>query len=351
MYPVADPEKREHVLQLINVAYGAPSHTTHVPVDNPVSLDRENMMQLHDEPYEISYKADGVRYVLVLCMYRLRPLAAMVDRKGTVYELQIYAQATHFKNVSVFDGELCADVADPAAHLFLVFNALMDQGVRLCDKPYTVRLKHVASNFAADPIAKAERARFQMFVWAKSSRLHLVRKEHANAADARSFVRRVTPRYRRDGYVFTPRRRPVRPGRDELLLKHKLENPIDVLLEEDEFTGAMHVSVDHDGALIPLADAVESAVRFTPAESADFCLIHRGFKVHQELFGGRFAHVAEMMCAYVDDATLQLEYARLRPDKDGPNNVMTVRRTLGAIRDNITEREILDYLAQDPDDE
>jgi hypothetical protein len=41
-----------------------------------------------------------------------------------------------------------------------------------------------------------------------------------------------------------------------------------------------------------------------------------------------------------------LQYMRLRPDKEGPNNVQTIKRTLQSIMDGITQEELFQAVSK-----
>lgn len=335
MKVVTDPEQRKHVITQAARAFGqSKPNGERVPFDNPVSMDRNNMKQLSKEPYTVSFKADGVRYALVLCRYRGLRLACMVDRAGTVYSLAVFAAVPHFTNVSVFDGELCACTTGNG-YDFVVFDALMDKGAILHDKPYSVRLDHVKANFSGRPVSVHDRPKFRMYLYARSPRLNLVYKEHDSANNLRAMQRSVTPRYKYDGFVFTPTNRPVRPGRDEHSLKFKTENPIDVIYRAT-WKGAQ-ILVDDNGPLRPIEEILRIPVRFESSE--EFERIRADAEVYHSIFGGIFSYVVEFTCSLTREG-LVLRFSRLRPDKDGPNNTVTIQRTVRTIQDNIQLEEL-----------
>lgn len=351
MCPVEDPGKVEYVLDIAKRAFGF-ANAPHLPVDNPVSLDASNISLLSQHEYIVSLKADGTRYLLVLCMYRGRPLACLVNRASKVYTLYITAKASLFKNTSVFDGEMCRCVSGQAGtYVFLVFNALMDQGAVLRDKPYRMRLVHVANNFSAEPVPAAQRDRLQTFVHARSPRLHLMRKEHDDAHKMRGLLHNVTPNYKIDGVVLTPAQRPVCSGRDEHTIKYKTDHPIDVLLVAEGAGYGMYV--DDDGGTMRLADVVGMPVFFDAAASPEFAQIEQGASVYGRELGqaaAPFRHVVELDCAFRDDPTrgrvLHLSFLRFRPDKDGPNNARTVSRTIRSMCDNIQMEDVYAAIAR-----
>jgi hypothetical protein len=341
-------EKIGWVRQIVNRAYGVPPHVSHMPVDHPVSLDRRNLQVLGTEPYVATFKADGTRYLLVLCMYRLRPLACFVDRVGAVYSLHVRAPAVHFHKGSVFDGELCACLTGEHTYDYLVFNALIDQGAELRRLPYHTRLDHVRRNFAADPMTTAERGRFQAVVLATWAGLHLRYKETDSAQNLRSMQRSVVPRYRCDGFVFTAADAPTTPGRDERMLKYKTDNPIDVRLVVSP-DGWREVFIDNTGQHMDLAELIP----YTLHNDEQFQLIVTGAQAYNRALrtgSAGFDHVIEVDCRIQQTPgqgeALELRFLRIRTDKDGANNVTTVARTLQSIRDNIALEEVFDVVGR-----
>lgn len=344
MHPVADPELRDHIIRVAARAFGVANPTnTRVPFDNPVSLDRTNMRRLTAEDYIAAFKADGYRYALVLCRFRGNEVACMVDRAANVFELCVHAAAPHFHNVSVFDGELCPCTVG-GSYDYVVFNCLMDKGAVLHGAPYTTRLEHVRDNFSPGPVAASERPKFRMYVYADSPRLNLMVKEHDAARNLRAMAHNITPRYRYDGIVFTPAGAPVRAGQNEALLKYKIENPIDALgVQPAGVGGPLALLVDDGGVNVPIEPMLDLPVAFQTTDKFEEVL--RDAAAYHGVFGGRFEYVMELGCTVDARGRLVLQYARMRPDKDGPNNINTIRRTVQTIRDNIQAEELYDLLA------
>ena len=55
------------------------------PGGQPVSLDRVNMGQLKERRYMVSWKADGTRYMLLLCKWG----TYLIDRSFSVRRIQV----------------------------------------------------------------------------------------------------------------------------------------------------------------------------------------------------------------------------------------------------------------------
>lgn len=335
MWVVTDPVKRKHVLTVANLAFGVQHPTPHVPVDNPVSLDRDGIRRLQDDNYIVAYKADGTRYLLVLTLYQGRPLAALVDRAGKMFALHVQAQWSHFQRNSVFDGELCA-VDDGHTQHYLVFNALIDQGVALMELPYPQRLQYVQNNFPAHPLSTDERRAVTSFVVPLAPLLHFVCKEWDFARNMRALLRNVIPRYATDGFVLTPADQPVVSGRNPTMFKWKHDHPIDVRVRSER---QLVLEVDDHGTPVALAQVLPF---ITFVADAEWDALFSGWRLYDQLMTngtGQFNHVVEMKCV-PSPRGFSLQYLRLRPDKEGPNNVQTVQRTLQSIRDAITQEEL-----------
>jgi hypothetical protein len=334
MWPVTDPVKRKHVLALINHAYHVSHPTPHVPVDNPVSLHRDGLKRLQTEKYIIAYKADGTRYLLVLTLYNGRPLAVLVDRAGKVYSLHVQAQWSHFHRNSVFDGELCNVDGNVQQH-YLVFNALLDQGVSATNLTYPQRLQIVQSNFSSHTLTVEERRMITSYIIPMSPTLQFVCKEWDFAQNMRAMLRNVTPRYATDGFILTPVDQPVVSGRNQAMFKWKEEHPIDVRATIQGTS--LLFEVDNHGTPVPLHHVIPNVV-FNDEDTAWEQLL-AGWQLYNDITtGGKgiFYHVVEMACS----ADHRLKFMRLRPDKEGPNNVETIQRTLQSIKDCILQEDL-----------
>jgi hypothetical protein len=339
MWPVTDPAKRKHVLALVNHAFRVSHPTPHVPVDNPVSLDRAGLARLSNENYIVAYKADGTRYLLALTVFNGRPLAVLVDRAGRIYSLHVQAQWSHFHRNSVFDGELC--VIDGSCQHFMVFNALMDQGTSLLDMTYPQRLKYVQSNFPTHSLTPDERRNVTSFIIPMAPQLHFVCKEWDFARNMRAMLRNVMPRYNTDGFVLTPVDQPVISGRNAAMFKWKRDHPIDV--RATIRGNQLLLEVDDNGTPVPLHRVMPQVV--FDDNDADWVQLICGWQLYDSVVhndSGTFYHVVEMSCTPVGDHQFKLQYMRLRPDKEGPNNVQTIHRTLQSIHDNITQEDLFD---------
>jgi hypothetical protein len=348
MCPITDEGKQKHIHAIYCAAFGVdPTRVQHVPVDNPVSMDRTNIEYLKQEDYMVAYKANGTRYLLILTMYDRKPLAAMVDRAKAMYSTLIYATADHFKKNSVFDGELVLNQSNTSMYEFLVFNCLMAKGQRCAENSYRDRLDKVAAHFTSTLVDAGRReAMASMFILSRIHSLHLLRKEVEAMQNIRSFIRSVTPRYGYDGFIFTPVNRPVQPGRQESLLKWKSDNTIDVTLEtryiDNQWT-PVEVLMEHNKGQLGSIGEIGTILFDMHTDRIQDILYGRF--VYSRIFEPPsqpivFSSIVEASCQCSSDKTIVLRYCRSRQDKDTPNNKVTIQRTLATIRDNIQLDEL-----------
>ena len=98
------------------------------PMALPVSLERKDFSVLNGSPYAVSEKSDGLRYMLVLGKYSDGThYSVMLDRKFTVYEVNVAAKEEHFTKGTLVDGELVWEFYSslyPPRQLYMVFDVL-----------------------------------------------------------------------------------------------------------------------------------------------------------------------------------------------------------------------------------
>ena len=343
--PVDDEQLNDHVhaicCRVFN--YDARRHR-HMPFDNPVSVDSESARQLATKKYIVAHKANGTRMVLVLTMYKDEPIAVLADRNRNMHAIYCYARASLFQDDSVFDGELVRGVRSSS---FLVFNCLMIRGRSLAPLSYTDRLREVDQHIAAGEIEPARRDKMaNFFILSPVPGLTIIKKETELARNLRSFQRSVIPHYPCDGLVFTPADEPVKPGRQEHLLKWKTENTVDVLVTI-EWDGSrwvvVSIQVDDGGRNVPFDETGYRAGLSTV--KGGFARVLDGYRVYCELFRDpaervTFRYVIEVSCQITNQRDVLMRYCKTRVDKDGPNNVNTVDRTIGTIINHVTMEDI-----------
>lgn len=116
--------------------------TSQFPGCNPVSIGRHHLPELSEAPYLVSLKSDGVRYSLFLTMRPVDggPIALLIDRTWTMYEIEVIAPELFFLQTTILEGELVWQQPGEQTLMFLVFDAVVIKGVRLTEQPFQKRL-------------------------------------------------------------------------------------------------------------------------------------------------------------------------------------------------------------------
>ena len=77
--------------QVLRLQEEAPPERVHFPGGQPVSLDRANLGLFRTNRYWVTWKADGTRYLLLLCRWG----AYLLDRSFSVRRVQVPASWSH----------------------------------------------------------------------------------------------------------------------------------------------------------------------------------------------------------------------------------------------------------------
>ena len=283
------------------------------PGSPPVSLGRKDLARLRAAPYLAALKSDGVRYVLMLTT-RLddatHPVALMIDRARSMYEVEVIAPEPYFVRGTVLEGELVWRQPDERDLLYLVFDAVRVEGEVLTARPFAERLARasrcvrLSEEIAADDDAEERAVEAHAVVLTHfAPRLTMrakrfVDREHA----ARLWSERAEHEHRVDGLVLQARDAPYVVGS---------------CVNGAAFKWKPHATVDLRG---PEAAALEGPL---PDELAGRTVSVAPSRV----VATSDDDVLEYHVA-VDDARVTLFAMRARTDKDAPNALHVVRATV-----------------------
>ncbi|XP_047544524.1 mRNA-capping enzyme [Vanessa atalanta] len=114
------------------------------PGSQPVSMDLENMKKLSEKPYSVSWKADGVRYMMLIDG---DDKVYLLDRDNCVFKasnLHFFHNKTHEPLKDTFlDGEMVVDTVKGVIKVrYLCYDIIRFENINVGKEPfYTVRLK------------------------------------------------------------------------------------------------------------------------------------------------------------------------------------------------------------------
>lgn len=316
LYRVHDEDKINHARALCRMASGVPD-LHYIPFEAPTSIDADTMHNpLHTV---VSLKADGIRYMLVLCMYMNKPHAFLVNRAEEVYVVLIAAPQQWFHHTHVYEVELCTYKPEPYKKILLVFNVLY------CHEPmhqtsyrqrYDLVQQHTCPTLL-DSLADRHIAS-RTIMTSMHPGLYIVTKPcHPVQALA---TLSPSPWYDCDGYIFTSLVGGMTTGRNSTLLKWKNKHTVDLRL----------VVTHNDVQLLTLHRGRYSRVthctcRMTPLLSS----ILRGHALYTKQT--TFDEIVEF-----EIQGKELVYNCIRRDKTTPNDTLTVSRTFAAVEDGVS---------------
>lgn len=269
------------------------------PFGNPVSAETCHVDIIRQCEYVVADKSDGVRACFVACREGNMCYAALCDRTGKMYGLQVQADAAFFQG-TVLDTEVVR--TGTGSYRVVVFDTCALAGNRDVEyAPLLTRLEYVRASFLPHvsfvgcPIAFAVKPMFLL----------------TDKAGLDAYVSGLD--HPTDGYILTPNQQPTSvPGTAAAIFKLKTCHTIDFL-----WSGGMLWYGD-DKELFPIT---ELHLNFQPSQLEP---VRNGTVVEMSPQKDKAGMVA------------MLHFLQERPDKDTPNSYVTVIRTLQSIRDNIT---------------
>jgi hypothetical protein len=280
-----------------------------LPAAQPVSIERKDFRTLRSKPYVACEKSDGVR--LLLMMARLTPpgfnepikLCCVINRKGDIFLAPLAKVPNAMWQGTVLDGELTVhkQTGEP---VFIVFDCPRLSGILITDQTVTQRLRLVRlvldeegyqSTFPHDPFS------IKMKKMIPKREFHLLE----------GIVHHQQMEYKIDGTIFTPDEPGWVVGRHFGLFKLKPPG---------------HHTVD----FLIMNDGISISV-FDPDQCG------------QIVVGKLMDHsppgcIGE--CSYVSDGLWNL--ISIRHDKAQSNDMLTYKKTLLNIEENLSLGEIVE---------
>ena len=338
---VQHPDAVREIRDVVAWGWGISAHLTHNPAPNPVSLHRQQLERLHERPYVVAEKTDGVRYLLVLGRFKFapKPYAVMIDRALRMFQLEIVAPSSMY-NGSIFDGELVWDKSQNCK-AFLVFDAVAVGGE-------SIRLKHFTERYSV--VNESFLGRVECINWnrdmADSKARALAKKGYVTPiADAENHMyycaKQMVPlglfgslqrsvktlSWDSDGFIFTPMDQTVQRNAQRDCFKWKYLPTIDVTIQASSGNRDSHELACQDGDRL-----VSLSVAF-PDKTFDW--------ERPPAFLFATNHVIEITIT-VSGHTVRCKFHRVRPDKLSPNTFQTIQSVLQEAEEQISIQELID---------
>lgn len=290
------------LLRVLMALVAKPTATPVFPGPNPVSLDASDFPKLAKsagEHYWACEKTDGTRYLLLCCEHDDKRICALLDRKLKAYLLPLQHVPTAFFQGTVLDGELAFNRVAQRWQ-YLAFDAVVVSGVPVFHRPLSGRIAAATAGLGAYKVGPRDAVdvRIKRFV------------SLDDAAALHAHLQRASEHFQCDGLVLTPESEGVVHGRHRRLFKLKPpgSHTVDFVVAGDRgelavFDAPRHVTVGRlsDPAPPPQGVVVE--------------------------------------CAHEHDDVWRL--VGIRTDKHTANDMLTFRKTLLNMRENLTLDDVL----------
>lgn len=296
------------------------------PGGQPVSMDVQNIKLLHEKPYRVSWKADGVRYMLLILRERE---IYLIDRDNNVFA----APQFHFPQRKILkehiydtliDGEMVLDKENDKVHpRYLAYDIIVFQGQEVGKKSHDIRMLCIEKEIE---FARSQAA--QQGLLDKSREPFSIRAKKFFPVEKTEWVLESwSPKlsHENDGLIFNPAEEPYSPGQNPEVLKWKPHtlNSVDFVLNIRTVTqeGCIPQSV---GALM------------VGGYDKPFACI----KVTKEL---KNLNKKIVECTW-DAESNQWKFLRVRDDKSFPNGYNTALSVCKSIQQPVTKKWLLEVV-------
>ncbi|KAJ8966402.1 hypothetical protein NQ317_009634 [Molorchus minor] len=296
------------------------------PGSQPVSMDVKNINLLHQKPYRISWKADGMRYMMLIDG---EDEVYFFDRDHNVFQVNglrfVHRKDNrrHLKD-TLLDGEMVIDKVDgKAIPRYLVYDIIKFEKLDVGKMPfYPTRLQCIENE-----IIKARYMAMEHGLINKALEPFSIRKkdfwEITQAASllGEKFAKALS--HEPDGLIFQPSKEPYNAGRCDDVLKWKpLDmNSVDFRLKIAKSGGEGIISEKVGLLYVGQSDVPFGRLKYTKAlKDLDNKIIE---------------------CKYENG---QWKFMRERMDKSYPNSYNTATAVCGSIKQPVTKEMLLDFI-------
>lgn len=324
-----------HYWRMVLGLWNLPSHITHFPGPNPVSMESTDFRRLKEDDFLVALKTDGVRHLLLLTLKpnSADPIAIMIDRTKKMYEIEIWANEDFFCEGSLFDGEL---VWENENLVFVVFDVIRAKG-NLCTKlSYRERMEIIrntilcVSKTYSDESVEQMIAEEQRFVARNNElQLRIIPKKCVPKSSLRSlWADRNQSGHRNDGIIFTLNSAPVDTGTATSTLKWKPMHSIDILIKlDDNDEWRMYANCNNSSGHIDLCTTPDHTFVLQPG------LLLQAVRSRQPCI------IECVIC--LEEGKILLTPERERTDKTTPNTIHTILATVRNAIENISNDDLV----------
>lgn len=296
------------------------------PGSQPVSMDVQNIKLLHEKPYRVSWKADGVRYMMLILKEKE---IYLIDRDNNVFAApQFHFPQRKFPREHVFDtlldGEMVLDKENEKIHpRYLAYDIIQFQGQEVGKQNHDIRMVCIEKE-----IEMARSIGAQQGLFDKSKEPFSIRaKKFFQVEKAEWILDAWSPKlsHENDGLIFNPAEEPYGPGQSHEVLKWKPHtlNSVDFILNIGK--------IKQEGCIPELVGTLMVGGYDRPFAS---------IKVTKEL---KSLNKKIVECTW-DATSKQWKFLRVREDKSFPNGYKTAMSVCKSIQQPVTREWLLEVI-------
>lgn len=317
----------------------------HFPAANPVSLERSNFKVLQDNEFMCGLKTDGVRHMLLLTLKpnSALPIAIMVDRAKTMYEVEVWAHEDYFCKGTLMDGELVWDNSNRDNMIYVAFDIILSRGSYCLQMLYKERLELLHGIvLCVDQQRNDESVETQVLEEEKliarnnDYNIQIIPKRCVFKSQLPLlWSQRHHETHNNDGIIFTMNCSGVDTGTSKYVFKWKNEHTIDIKasLDPKTFSWIIHVNSNADETTVDINSI---------GASREFVMQHN--KLLDALCNRQPCIVECVLSIDKESGAAILIPERQRTDKCTSNNVRTILATLRNVEESISAQEVFDTI-------
>lgn len=342
---IEDKDEIFHYNSIINNSFDAPSNFT-FPGANPVSLSRQNIKTIYEKDYLAALKTDGVRYILIMTMYKNNPKAIMVNRALKFFEVEVWADIDFFEQETVLDGELVWErKCDSLNLLYLVFDAIKIEGKSCKNFTFSERVNkfhsliaNISSNDSLEVIEQKVLDEKSIVFVNNMHNMKILPKKFVSMTHLEAIWEdRNRLAHRNDGIIFTENVKGIKIGTDYTSYKWKPENTIDVAYN---FKSKM-IEVRNNKEIVPFTKIILDKKSILSVHFYENKLIQCLFET---LHDHDKTQIIECLCKVDNESNcLVLFPVKNREDRTSPNDIKIITATIKNIQESITVEEIINF--------
>lgn len=285
----------------------------HFPCPQPVSIERKDFTKLKNYEYFVGVKNDGVRYIMFFTTDKnSRKLCILCDRALNFYIIDIKGDDSIYDG-TLFDGEL---VHKEDSYTFIIYDSVLLCGNRVNKNNFASRLAEI------DCCVKTLLSPIQ------TNFIKIDTKTFYKLADFVIFLDVYKNDEKNDGIIFMPNNLPVLNGTQFSLFKWKPsdKHTVDFLIQEEN-NKDLSAHLYHQNKLTKFAN-----IKYNTEEGKNF------IDKYHTLENKKNDCILE--CLFIKSKQ-NFSPVLVRTDKNYPNSLRTVERTLFNSEEDINLSEFI----------